>query len=368
MDDRRFDSLTRALASGRSRRSLLKGLLGLGGSAAAVTLVSDDADARRRGRINPQPPTTTPPPSTTTAAPCNGTPCGLDCCNDPLECCGGECCADGYSCLTQLFPEGPFVEEETCCRNDLICDTATTKCCNDDERCCTRDGISYCIPLDGCCFPEECPQPDNQCLDPACPVGVFQCGITPKPDNASCNDSEQPVLIPMPANRVDAFPVRQSSVLHLRTSASPQERVTQQPAADPRRIVATACNAAPVSASTRTAAHRRRPAHPPRAAAPNPTAAAAQSTAVATAPPALSVTARPASMMSTVASQEKMSVPVARLLGDAVVGPVSAFRKQMSLEPLALILLFHRRRRETTTTTSAHAAGAKLMLIARIFL
>ena len=31
MDDRRFDSLARSLASGASRRSVLKGLLGLGG-------------------------------------------------------------------------------------------------------------------------------------------------------------------------------------------------------------------------------------------------------------------------------------------------------------------------------------------------
>ena len=35
MDDRRFDSFAKALAEGKSRRTVLKGLLGLGGAALA---------------------------------------------------------------------------------------------------------------------------------------------------------------------------------------------------------------------------------------------------------------------------------------------------------------------------------------------
>ena len=48
MDDNRFDSLTRLLASGVSRRSLLKGLLGIGGVTAAGSVLNEDADAAQR--------------------------------------------------------------------------------------------------------------------------------------------------------------------------------------------------------------------------------------------------------------------------------------------------------------------------------
>lgn len=190
MDGKRFDRLTRALASGQSRRSLLKGVLGISGTAAVASVTIDEAGARRRGRTNT--PTTPPPPptTTTTAEPCLGTSCGLDCCPEPDQCCNGECCPDQFSCLTYYFPEGPYVEEETCCRNELICDTTTTKCCADGEQCCTRDGVSYCIPDDGCCVPEECPQPGDQCLMAACPVGDWTCGTAPVQPGTPCNDGD----------------------------------------------------------------------------------------------------------------------------------------------------------------------------------
>ncbi len=48
MDDRRFDALVRQLASGQSRRSVLKGLLGLTGVALAGSAATESTDAARR--------------------------------------------------------------------------------------------------------------------------------------------------------------------------------------------------------------------------------------------------------------------------------------------------------------------------------
>lgn len=45
MDDKRFDGMARALAAGRSRRSVLKGLVGLTGGAAVATVAGERADA-----------------------------------------------------------------------------------------------------------------------------------------------------------------------------------------------------------------------------------------------------------------------------------------------------------------------------------
>src|SRR5690349_12347825 len=56
MDDRRFDSLVRSLASGASRRTVLKGLLGLGGAALVGTAALDrDSDAAPRPTPSPTP-------------------------------------------------------------------------------------------------------------------------------------------------------------------------------------------------------------------------------------------------------------------------------------------------------------------------
>ncbi len=60
MDDRRFDALTRALGRDVSRRTLIKGLLGIGGLAAVSSAVFDDTDAARRGFSAPNLPQQTP--------------------------------------------------------------------------------------------------------------------------------------------------------------------------------------------------------------------------------------------------------------------------------------------------------------------
>ena len=217
MDGNRFDQLTRSLASGSSRRSLLKGLLGLGGLAATTLLPTEQSDARRSSSSAPTPPPPCPgqiqcpdathccdsalcntqrglccsagtlPCDAGCCAPCAGAQCGHECCDSAVQCCDGECCASGSSCLTQLFPGSPLVDEETCCRDDLVCDTATTKCCAAWERCCTRDGVSYCIPADGCCSADDCTAPADPCFQSICPVGDWVCTSIPNP-GVPCDD------------------------------------------------------------------------------------------------------------------------------------------------------------------------------------
>ena len=86
MDDRRFDTIVRNLATGTSRRALLTGLLGLGG--VAVTGIDPHrAGAARRGFSSPH------FRSTTTCS------SDYDCPGDAI-CCVGDCCTAGQSCVT----------------------------------------------------------------------------------------------------------------------------------------------------------------------------------------------------------------------------------------------------------------------------
>jgi hypothetical protein len=186
MDGTRFDNLAKLVGKGASRRTILKGLLGLGGIAITGT-VAGDADARTLGTrptIPPPPPpppptTTTPAPTTTTADPCPlpAFKCGLDCCADELQCCDGECCPDGTVCLTRVFEEGPFVEEETCCPFELTC----------ENRCCNGECIDPALSVNGGNVITAQVDPFDQTCCPAegavCPGsnGTFCCqGDTPQ--------------------------------------------------------------------------------------------------------------------------------------------------------------------------------------------
>lgn len=86
MDDQRFDSIARKLATSSSRRAALKGLLGIGGVAAVSLARYDQAAAARRGfsgpRILPPP----PPICVADGEACPGDPV------DPSQCCSGYCC------------------------------------------------------------------------------------------------------------------------------------------------------------------------------------------------------------------------------------------------------------------------------------
>jgi hypothetical protein len=150
MDDKGFDRLARLIGSGASRRTILKGLLGLGG---AVTLRAGppQVDARDQGS-RPDPPILDAPPATTTQAPvattaapdpcasftttcamdgcCNGSCtaggrccpsglsiCGEDCCATAAQCCGGRALLCGRPRLYQRS-RNPLLR----CRADLLCD------------------------------------------------------------------------------------------------------------------------------------------------------------------------------------------------------------------------------------------------------
>src|SRR5215204_5548435 len=147
MDDRRFDALVRSLAEGKSRRSVLKGLFGLGGAALVGSAVLEsDADAARR-------PTPTPTP---VRCPGNQTPvngvctcpasapskCGPDCCNPAgvgaahSECCDNACCF------------GLCYGEELCCPTGRTFCEATGECCPADQ--------PYCCGAGGCCATPCC--------------------------------------------------------------------------------------------------------------------------------------------------------------------------------------------------------------------
>src|SRR5262245_1585574 len=70
MGDRQFDSLVRSLAEIRNRRSVLKGILGVGASIGAASAMVREVDAARRGFSGPTFPTPTPAPCTDGTAEC----------------------------------------------------------------------------------------------------------------------------------------------------------------------------------------------------------------------------------------------------------------------------------------------------------
>lgn len=178
MDDRRFDSLVKSLASGRSRRSVLKGLLGLGGAAVVGGAVLEgDSEAARRPSSTPTSVPKCPGEQTWNGGACvcpDTAPneCGPDCCTSvpggpPIpthsECCDSACCF------------GTCYDEELCCPTnnrsggDLpipptnkICDTVNgQECCLFDDQCCTVDGCcdticwgadnAFCCPAEAFC-------------------------------------------------------------------------------------------------------------------------------------------------------------------------------------------------------------------------
>jgi hypothetical protein len=94
MEERRFDAITRLLGQGGSRRTLLKGLVGLGGATAAGAALRD-TEAARRGYAGPRFPTVQPTPC---VPQCDGTTCGSDGC-------GGTCTCPDISC-TCLADQG----------------------------------------------------------------------------------------------------------------------------------------------------------------------------------------------------------------------------------------------------------------------
>lgn len=224
MDDRRFDSIVKAFATGTSRRSVFKGLLGLGGAAVVGSaLQEDDVDAARR-------PTPTPTPATCPgqqtrqgnqcvclSPPAPGTvKCGPDCCNPTgigaahSECCdnaccygncyGEELCCDYPNVFCEAQNECCFPGMNQCCGSEGCCDHACcpvgeggSACCEGaTPKCCAGDA---CIPEGGCCSDDECPGCQS-CQNHICVDDQSECpGCTDCANavcvqvNANCNDN-----------------------------------------------------------------------------------------------------------------------------------------------------------------------------------
>jgi hypothetical protein len=141
MDERRFDALARAIGKSGSRRSLMKGLLGIGGTVVAGRFASDVEAARR--------PTPTPKPP---SCPGNQVPCSDGCCcPDGSTRCGPACCPIGQAeCCDNACCYGRCLGEEVCCTAEFVCGDA---CCSSTERCCLARETPVCLPADAPCSP-----------------------------------------------------------------------------------------------------------------------------------------------------------------------------------------------------------------------
>lgn len=214
MDDRRFDSLTKAFAAGSNRRSLFKGLLGIGGAGLAGSLVRDgDGEAARRPTTPTPAPVRCPGRQVLSGGQCvcpDGTSkCGPDCCATSIpspepghsECCDNACCV------------GTCYGEERCCPTNItasgfptntICTSANgTECCAFDQACCAIDGCCdmVCSSDGRCCAPEDvCPgggeSPDLCCAGDGAGSSVCCGGGTdfnacyPAAPGLCCTDAE----------------------------------------------------------------------------------------------------------------------------------------------------------------------------------
>ncbi len=177
VDDRRFDVLTKALADSSSRRSVIKGFLGLGGALTATTLLGRTrVDAARRPTPAPKP-VTCPGQQIWDDAQCvcpSGYGCGPDCCTTIEQCCDNACCPDDAVC----------VAEERCCPAAQACPNAPDgPCCPDGLLCCPGGDSCY-DPNGGCCV-------DTDCAGDFCNAGVCRdnwCVLESFADGVDCGD------------------------------------------------------------------------------------------------------------------------------------------------------------------------------------
>lgn len=166
MDSQRFDSLVKSLAAGTSRRSVLKGVLGLGGAAiAGGTLLERGAEAARRPTPTPKP-ITCPGSQHWNGSACvctTGETCGSACCLIGSECCDGACCF------------GHCYGEELCCSYDNWCEAAG-ECCPDGATCCGEQG---CVVIEegDCGCDGSCPEGFECCGGQCCSTGYCAAGI-----------------------------------------------------------------------------------------------------------------------------------------------------------------------------------------------
>ncbi len=216
MDDRRFDSLARSLANGASRRSVLKGILGLGSATLAGGILLDgETDAARRPTPIPPPPkcpgNQIPSGGTCICPPTAPYECGPACCTgtsaDPpspthTECCDNACCHGTCYAEELCCPTNPGPSEQP--PTHQVCRSAQgVECCPIDQHCCEVDGC-----CDTVCWGGEdgnsncCPQgafcPGDGTADICCTNNFICCGAgtsgnlcrDPNVENGCCTDSD----------------------------------------------------------------------------------------------------------------------------------------------------------------------------------
>ncbi len=185
MDDGRFDALVRSLATGSSRRQVLRRILGLGGAVVASSTVLE-ADAARRPTPAPVVPKC-PGRQTWKNGACTcpddaPVKCGPDCCTHsgtgPVEP-GQSVCCDGACCFGECYGE------EMCCPYGQEYCAVAGECCPAGWTCCndTYFGVG-CIPPGKCCAETDCVSPDP-CEVSYCVPGnecftAFDCGFHPE--------------------------------------------------------------------------------------------------------------------------------------------------------------------------------------------
>jgi hypothetical protein len=170
VDDRRFDSLTRSIARGASRRAVIKGLLGLGGAALTGTVVAEGTEARTAGtrtRIAPPPAPTCP----TGEGTCGGTT-SAHCCPHG-RCFDGVCCADPATepCGSGCCPTGKCTDDGQTCCTDSDESPCGTICCPHNT--CAREGNTDICCTDYVCGLECCGSEDQCCDGECCPDGTL---------------------------------------------------------------------------------------------------------------------------------------------------------------------------------------------------
>jgi hypothetical protein len=143
MEDHAFDAFTKGFSQGRSRRALLKGILGFGSAAVVGTAAVSGAEAARRGYAGPL------PKSTVVAGP---------------PTCDPQTCYGCHQCVGSVCTDQP----KTNCYDHT--DQCLTSVCNPDG------GCSYpfdCRVRDGCCGHGQMCNAEGQCVcDPSVCCGV----------------------------------------------------------------------------------------------------------------------------------------------------------------------------------------------------
>lgn len=107
MDDSQFDRMTREIAQGTSRRTLIKSLVGIGGVAVAGNWIrTNHAEAARRGFAGPTlpaPPTVQPTSTATPSCPSGQSWDGSGCACDVGITCGTACCGANFFCSSDII-------------------------------------------------------------------------------------------------------------------------------------------------------------------------------------------------------------------------------------------------------------------------